>query len=1128
MSHFRPARFAVLWLKCVFVFVVTSGLSSYAAAVETLEQQLMREKPAALAAAARREGNPAQGAVVFHRSMMACAACHSVGEQGDSIGPNLAKLDKKTSDASLVESILEPSKVIAPAYAATTIETKDGQVLTGILAQENAQQVLLRDTAHPEKTITIAKSDIADRQVAKLSVMPAGQVNQLAARRQFLDLVRYVIELRDGGSSRAQQLQPPPWVGGGAVPDQPLANRPAVQRGELQVDGSVHYPRAVALGFVDGTVVFDADQLATVATWNGGFVKSSPQTYFGLFWHRDGGPAEPFSDCGHQLGFKFADEKQWQSFEPPPTSDPNLGSRFDGYQIGRSSVRLHYHVMVGGKRIAVTEDVRAESRPAWQGFARDFRFTGLPAGAVVAIALPAGDKYQWHTATGEKAAPVMDVARSSFMSYRTGGTQRVARAPSHSGATWLAGSAPGDPTWRLVSAPAREGKPLGLRVDLWKYRGLGSEAAAAELASLEKNLPQLDDAFDQTLARRTVPPAVDETTAATAPPKAPRPAVNSHSNVDEFPTTRGRFLRFVITKTNDGTQPGLDELDVYGANPKVNLALKGKATASSVLPGYVIHTIPHLNDGKLGNAHSWISNEAGGGWAQIEFPQPVEMSKIVWARDRTGTCKDRLAVAYRVEVSSDGQKWTKVADEGGRASRAAASPPIRTDAAPGYIMESIPSPFPGCRPSDIAFSDDDTMYAIAMTQGQIWRTRTPPPGHPQQVRWQRFASGLFHPIGLAIVDGHVYVAQKPEITELIDRDGDGVVDHYRTVATGWGLSTGWHEYTFGLAVDPQKNLWFALNTGHFWPPEHDTGALCKRGRWRGSVLRVAHESEKLEVAATGCRVPNGVTLGPGGNIFYTDNQGDWIPNCKLACVTPGRFYGHPEDPPNMLPAGSTPDGRTAVWLPYDLSRSTSGPVHDRTGGTWGPFADQLFVGDVGYGANTGIMRVALEKIEGEYQGACFKFIDGQPLGCERMKFGPDNLLYIASLSSGLIRMSYTAKSPPLALQAIHIRPRGQGFVVQLTKPLAVETKLDPKTIHMKHFHFQYWRTYGSPHIDEKTVSVEAVEMSADRTKLTLTLPVEAWPTGMVYEMNLGQLTGADGEKLLHNEAWYTVQRIPQL
>ena len=186
--------------------------------------------------------------------------------------------------------------------------------------------------------------------------------------------------------------------------------------------------------------------------------------------------------------------------------------------------------------------------------------------------------------------------------------------------------------------------------------------------------------------------------------------------------------------------------------------------------------------------------------------------------------------------------------------------------------------------------------------------------------------GLYHPIGLAIVDGRLYVAQKPEITELIDRDGDGTVEQFRTVATGWGLSTGWHEYCFGLAVDPQKNLWFALNTGYFWT----NPGYVNPGRWRGSILRVEHETEKMEVIATGCRVPNGIAQGPDGNVFFTDNQGDWIQACKLAHVVPGRFYGHPETsqdalPKERIPMDAVPSGCLTISAAVSPDRSTIRP-----------------------------------------------------------------------------------------------------------------------------------------------------------------------------------------------------------
>ncbi len=1088
---------------------------------QTLEERLNSEAPASLAAQARREGDPIRGARVFYSRLLACSSCHSVGDRLETIGPDLTKVDPKSSDAMLVESLLQPSKQIASGYATVTVHTVDGQQLTGVPVEDTDEQLVLRSASQPDKLITVAKQEIEDRRETSESIMPTGQVNQLGERRHFLDLVRYLIDLREGGAERARQLQPPPDPVAEQLPDSPLPWRPVVQRGEVEVESNVKYPRAVALGFVGGTAIFDADQLSIVSVWQDGFVKPSPQNYFGLFWHRDGTPANALADGPNPLHFRLPHQDGWQSFEPPTTSDPNVGTRFDGYQIGESAVRLHYRVLAGQFRIGVTEDVRVESRPAWQGVIREFRLTGLPSGGQAALALPAASAGgQFCTASGDVVSA--DAAQDSgvLLKFLSDGAVCVAQGRAADKATWQPEHESAAGPWRLVSRKANAGEPIRLRVEVWRFTGSGAEPTASELSSLANHPRMIDDSFDRPRQPpRPLPPVVEPELAPPTP--ASRPAVQARENVDEFTPVRGRFIRFVVTRTNDDSEPGIDELEVYGPNSDANLALTGKAHASSVIRGFPIHQIAHLNDGELGNQHSWISSEPGGGWAEIEFPEPVEMNRIVWARDRIGDCADRLAIGYRIEVSDDRQNWRTVGDESGRAAWGGPPVALRRDASPGYVMEAVPGPFPTWRPSDIAFGDDGSMYAIAMTEGQVWRSRIPPQGRPELVKWHRYATGLYHPIGLAIVDGRVYVAQKPEITELIDRDGDGTAEYFRTVATGWGLSTGWHEYCFGLAVDRQANLWFALNTGYFWT----NPGYVNPGRWRGGILRVTHETERLDVIATGCRVPNGIALGPDGNIFFTDNQGDWIQSCKLTNVVPGRFYGHPETTQDALEQGTYPNGRSAIWFPYDRCRSVSGPAYDATEGRFGPFSDQLFVGDVGYGANPGVMRVALENVKGQYQGACFRFIDGQPFGCERMRFGPDGQLYLASLTSGLTRMSFDGQTP-LSIHSVRIRPAGQGFVVHLTRPLDADTQLSTTQFRVKRYHYLYTGNYGSPQADETIVSVQQVDLSADLTTITLTFPVETYPIGMVYEINLGKLTSAEGDELIHNEAWYTVQEIP--
>ena len=145
-----------------------------------------------------------------------------------------------------------------------------------------------------------------------------------------------------------------------------------------------------------------------------------------------------------------------------------------------------------------------------------------------------------------------------------------------------------------------------------------------------------------------------------------RSAVNRGRNVDRFAPIEAKFVRFTVTETSQ-LEPCIDELEVFtaGANPRnVALANAGtKASSSGDYPNNPFHKLEHLNDGLYGNSQSWISNEFGKGWVQIEFPQPERIGRVVWSRDRDNVPRyeDRLATRYRVEVSRDGKTWETVA-----------------------------------------------------------------------------------------------------------------------------------------------------------------------------------------------------------------------------------------------------------------------------------------------------------------------------------------------------------------------------------------------------------------------------------------------------------------------------------
>jgi hypothetical protein len=168
--------------------------------------------------------------------------------------------------------------------------------------------------------------------------------------------------------------------------------------------------------------------------------------------------------------------------------------------------------------------------------------------------------------------------------------------------------------------------------------------------------------------------------------------VNARRNVERFAPARARMTRLTIRATNDRTEPCLDEVEVYtvpgnqGAPARnVGLAAAGaKASASSEYAGAPIHKIAHLNEGLVGNSHSWISREPGKGSITIVWPEPVVIDRVIWGRDREEVYRDRLATDYDLETALEPGRWQVVASSrdrvpfhersGDAASAAAASP----------------------------------------------------------------------------------------------------------------------------------------------------------------------------------------------------------------------------------------------------------------------------------------------------------------------------------------------------------------------------------------------------------------------------------------------------------------------
>jgi hypothetical protein len=446
----------------------------------------------------------------------------------------------------------------------------------------------------------------------------------------------------------------------------------------------------------------------------------------------------------------------------------------------------------------------------------------------------------------------------------------------------------------------------------------------------------------------------------------------------------------------------------------------------------------------------------------------------------------------------------------------------------------------------LAFRPDGKLLACTR-RGDVWLIDQPGAEDPEDVSYRRFATGLHEPLGMVLDGKDLYLVQRPELTRLTDRDGDGVADDYETVCDRWGVSGDYHEFAFGPARDRKGNFFVTLNVGF-------GGGHQSKAPWRGWCVKVTPRG-KLIPYAVGLRSPNGINFSPDGDLFYCDNQGEWVATCKMHHVRPGEYYGHPaglrwvsQSPfkgkiPERHASGMLYDGQPGqngvkgmppvtppcVWFPYGrMGQSASEPRWDTTGGKFGPFAGQCFVGDQ---TRSTVMRVALEKVRGRYQGACFPFRGGFQCGINRLAFGPDGSLYAGQTNRGwgsvggkpygLQRLVYTG-FVPFEIYSIHLTRT--GFDLKFTKPLDPAAAGRPAAYNVQSFTHYYWSTYGSPEVDRRAEKVRGVRVSADRR--TVSLAVTGLRPGRVYEVHLDGIKSAAGEALLHPEGYYTLNQLP--
>ena len=405
--------------------------------------------------------------------------------------------------------------------------------------------------------------------------------------------------------------------------------------------------------------------------------------------------------------------------------------------------------------------------------------------------------------------------------------------------------------------------------------------------------------------------------------------------------------------------------------------------------------------------------------------------------------------------------------------------------------------------------------------------------------FELFASGLDEIFGLAYRDDAFYVTQSCELTRVTDRDGDGRADKFETISDGWGYGN-YHEYAFGSKFDPKGNLYVALGLSN---------SYHSRALFRGWAMKITPEGKTIPIAS-GLRSPGGIGPNEHGALFYIESQGPWNSSCSLKFLKEGGFMGHPvsfnwyeyaknlEGPPKDPESGGrivTEKKKVKELVPYAvifpyirMGRSISGFVVNRTKGKFGPFEDQIFIGDY---TQSIVMRATTEKINGVWQGACYPFREGFSTGILNLQFTQAGNLLTGGTNRGwpvrgrkpfaLERIDWTGKMP-FEIKQVSITP--EGFSITFTKPVNRSSGMDPTNYRLSTFTHIYHGGYGGPEVDQTVPVVQSVNLSKDGMEARI--EVSEITPGHVYEFDLGTLHDAGSEALLHRHAYYTVNEIP--
>lgn len=1005
----------------------------------SLEQQLQRQDPDFLAAQARLRGDASRGALVYYKSAAACVHCHSASGDAAPLGPNLAKLGKVT-DRHLVESLLYPSKAIRDEYRTHSVLTVDGEVISGLITSQDESKVTLRAVSDLNQERVIARDDIEAMRPSTQSMMPDGLVGSIGEQRDFLDLVKYLMAITEGGPERALKLKPSAEQlvvrdDTDGIDHFGIINKFGTK--DFETGRSIYHGYCFNCHGADG----NTPSLPTARAFGTQKLRfgSDPHRMF-MTLSRGNGLMAPMNHLTPKERYQVVHYIR-EAFMRPTNAD-----YFDvtnEYLAGLPK---------GTKDGTEIELVERDFGPALGSqLNRDFRSV---------LTIPLGElsiSYDLHSMdqAGIWSGDQVDLSETQHARDRGEGTAEPGGEPIASLAGWQWGH---DGRFDYSTA---DFLPRGPMPERWmRYRGHYLNGSNVILSYEIDGRPIL-----------------------------------------EWPTSVDNGVRHVMQ---------------IGPGRSLVLAIGDRAVSKEIA-------------GDIDGV-SWSEHK---GRAVLSLPADTKTRHIQITRGNATkeTTSEKAFAASNINTMTQGGPalWSEVMETTGTLGLEQGAYAVDTLTLPDSTPWNT-----WFRTSGIDFLPDGRMV-VSTYGGDIWIVS----GIDDQLlnlRWKRFAAGLYEPMGVKVVDDKIYVTCKDRIVRLHDQDGNQEADFYECFSADTDVSPNFHAFNFDLQTDREGNFYYA-KSGH----GADTDLP-------GAVFKISPDGSKREVYCTGFRTPNGMGAFPDGRITASDNQGQWTPASKINLLRAGGYYGWVPtySIPGMWEPGSgtiditqvkSPETYDAplVWMPQEFDSSSGG---------------QIWIDDERFGLLSGRMLhtsfgkgwlyyLMTQQIEGVSQAAIIKLPFNFRTGIMRANVNPvDGQVYatglqgwngggrIGLLDGGVQRLRSTGKPQHFVTDC---QVEADGLKIKLNFQVDAESLKQPDAFVVTQWNYRRQASYGSKmyspttgEVGTDTLKIDGVQAGGDGK----TIKLAASKVCPVHQLQIKMKIKDRGGAEFQEEIYWTLNTVP--